>query len=49
MYSCSHFSDLLSDDQVRKQSAMSKRRESSPMAKARPCFVARDPRSEEIP
>ena len=25
MYSCSHFSDFLSDDQVRKQSAMSKR------------------------
>ena len=55
MYSCIHFSDFLSDDQVRKQSAMSKRgqktpsNEGSPMAKARPCLVARDPRSEQIP
>ena len=54
MYSCSHFSDFLSDDQVGKQGAMSKRgqkttsNEGSPMAKARPCLVARDPRSEEI-
>ena len=54
MYSCSHFSDFLSDDQVRKQGAMTKRgqkttsNEGSPMAKARPCLMARDPRSEEI-
>ena len=54
MYSCSHFSDFLLDDQVRKQSAMSKRgqtttsNEGSPKAKARPCLVARDPRSEEL-
>ena len=54
MYSCSHFSDFLLDDQVRKQSAMSKKgqkttsNEGSPKAKARPCMVARDPRSEEL-
>ena len=54
MYSRGHFKDSLSDDQVRKQSAMSKRgqkttsNQGSPMAKARPCLVARDPRSEEI-
>ena len=52
-FSCSHFCDFLSDDQVRKQSAMSKRgqeatsNEGSPMAKAKPCLVARDLRSEE--
>ena len=52
-FSCSHFNDFLSDDQVRKQSALSKRgqeatsNEGSPMAKAKPCLVARDPRSEE--
>ena len=40
LYSCSHVSDFLSDDQVRKQSAMSKRgqkatsNEGSPMAKS---------------
>ena len=40
---------FLSDDQVRKQSAMPKRgqkmtsNEGSTMAKARPCLVARDP------
>ena len=45
MYSCS---------QVRQHGAMSKRgqktnsNEGSPMANARPCLVARDPRSEEI-
>ena len=54
MNSCSHFSNCLSDHQVIKKSAMSKRgqkttsNEGSPMAKARPCLVARDPRSEEI-
>ena len=54
MYSCSHFSDFLSDDQVKKQSDMSKRgqkttsNEGSPMAQVRPCLLARDPRSEEI-
>ena len=54
MYPCSHFSDFLSDDQVRKQGAMSKRGQKTPsnegssMAKAIPCLVARDPRSEEI-
>ena len=54
LYCCSHFSDFLSDDQVRKQSALSKRgqkttsNEGSPMAKARPCLVARDLGSEEI-
>ena len=53
-YSCSHFIDFLSDGQVGKQGAMSKRgpkttsNEGSPMAKARPCLMARDPRSEEI-
>ena len=47
------FSDF-SDDQVRKQSAMSNTGQKttsnggSPMAKARPCLVARDPRSEDI-
>ena len=52
--SCSHFCDFLFDDQVRKQSAMSKRgqeatsNEGSPKEKARPCLVARDPQSEEI-
>ena len=56
MYSCSHSSKSLSDDPdpIGKQSAMSKRgqkatsNEGSPTAKARPCLVARDPRSEEI-
>ena len=54
MYSFSHFSDLLSDDQVRKQSAMCKRgqktasNEGSPTAKAKPCLVLREQRSEEI-
>ena len=54
MYSCSHFSDFLSDDQVRKQSAMSKKgqkttsNESSPTAKAKPCLVLRVQLSEEI-
>ena len=54
IFFCSHFIDFLFDDQVRKQSAMSKRgqeatsNEGSPMARARPCLVARDPRSEEI-
>ena len=54
MYSCSHFSEFLSDDQVRKQSAMSKRgqkttsNESSPTAKAKPCLVLREQRGEEI-
>ena len=54
MFSCGHISDFLSGEQVRKQSAMSKRgqeatsKEGSPMGKARPCLVARDPRSEEI-
>ena len=47
MYSWSHFSDFLSDDQVRKQGAMAKRgqkttsNEGSPLVKARPCLVAR--------
>ena len=50
MYSFSHFSDFLSDDQVRKQSAMSKRgqkttsNEGSPMVKAKPCLVLREQR-----
>ena len=54
MFSCNNLSDFLSDDQVRKQSAMSKRGEKAtsnegpPMAKARPCLVGRDPRSEEM-
>ena len=54
MFSCGHKSDFLSDDQDREQSAMSKRgqdatsNEGSPMAKTRPCLVARDSRSEEI-
>ena len=54
LYSCRHFSDFLSDDEVRKQSAMSKRgqkttsNEGFSMAEARPCLVARDPRSEDI-
>ena len=54
MYSWSFFSDFLLDDQVRKQGAMSKRghettsNEGSPVGKARPCLVARDPRSEDI-
>ena len=54
MYSCGHFSDFLPDDQVRKQSALSKRgqkttsNEGSPTAKAKPCLVAREQRSEEI-
>ena len=54
MFSSSHSCDFLSDDLFRKQSAMSKRgqhatwTEGSPMAKARPCLVARDPRSDEI-
>ena len=54
MYSCSLFNDFLLDDQVRKQSAMSKRgqkttsNEGSPKAKARQCLVARDQRSEEL-
>ena len=49
MYSCSHFSDFSF-----KQSALPKRgqkttsKESAPSANARPCFVARDPRSEDI-
>ena len=49
MFSSSHFRNFLSDDQVRKQSAMSKRgqeatsNQGSRMAKARPCLVARDP------
>ena len=55
MYSCAHFSDFLPDDQVRKQSAMSKRgqkttsNEGSPTAKAKPCLVLRkrEQRSEE--
>ena len=47
MFSCSHFSDLLSNDQVGKQSAMSKRgqeatsNEGSPMAKPRPAIPAK--------
>ena len=51
-FSCSHFCDFVSDDQVRKQNAMSKRgqeatsNEGSPLAKAKPCLVARDLRSE---
>ena len=42
MFSCSHFSDFLSDDRIGKQSAMSKRGqettsgEGSPMAKPKP-------------
>ena len=55
-YSCSHCSDFLSDDQVRKQSAKSKRgqkttsNENYPTAKAMPCLVLRDreQKSEEI-
>ena len=54
MYSCSHFSDFLSDDQFRKQSAMLKRgqkttsNEGSPTAKAKPYLVLPELRSEEI-
>ena len=54
MYSCSNFSDFLSDDQVRKQSAMSKRgqkttsNEGSPTAEAKPYLVLPEKRSEEI-
>ena len=54
MYSCSHFNDFLSDDQVRKQSATSKRgqkttpKEGSPTAKARPCLVARELSSRSL-
>ena len=54
MFSCSHFSDFLSDDQVRKQSTMSKSgqkttsNEGSPTAKAEPCLVLREQGSEEI-
>ena len=55
-YACSHCSDFLSDDQVRKQSVMSKRgqkttsNESYPTAKEKPCLVLRDrdQKSEEI-
>ena len=52
MFSCSHVGDFLSDDQVRQESAMSKRGqeatsdEGSPMAKAKPCLLARESRSE---
>ena len=54
MFSCSFSDDFLSDDQVGKHCAMSKRgqeatsNEGSPMVKARPCLVARDSRSEVI-
>ena len=54
MYSCGHFSEFLSYDPVRKQSAMSKRgqkttsNESSPTAKAKSCLVLREQRDEEI-
>ena len=55
-YACSHCSYFLSDDQVRKQSAKSKRsqkttsNENDPTAKAKPCLVLRDreQKSEEI-
>ena len=55
MYSCGHFSNFLSDnsDQVGKQSALSKRgqkttsNEGSPTAKAKPCLVLGEQRSEE--
>ena len=50
MYSCNHFSNVLSDapDPIGKQNAMSKRgqnttsNEGSPMAKAKPCLVLRE-------
>ena len=56
MYSCSHLSSFVFDelDQIGKQSAMSKRgqqttqNEGSPTAKAKPCLVLREQRSEEI-
>ena len=54
MFSCSHYGDFLSDDQDWQQSAMSNRsqeatsNEDSLVTKARPCLVARDPKSEEI-
>ena len=56
MYSCSHFSDFLSNDQVGHQSAMSKRgqktasNEGSPTTKAKPCLLLREreQRSEDI-
>ena len=56
MFSCNHFSDFLSDNQVIKHSSMSKRgqkttsKEGSPKAKAKPCacLVLREQRSEEI-
>ena len=54
MFSCSHFGNFLSEDQVGKQNAMSKRgqeatpNEGSPTAKAKPCLVLREQRSEEI-
>ena len=54
MHSCSHFSDFLSEDQVGKKSAMSKRcqkttsDEGSPTAKAKPFLVLPEKRSEEI-
>ena len=47
MFPCRHFSDFLSDHQVRKQSAMSKRcqkttsNEGSPMAKQKPTIPAK--------
>ena len=47
MFFCRHFSDFLSDHQVRKQSAMSKRcqkttsNEGSPMAKQKPTIPAK--------
>ena len=54
MYSCSHSSDFLSDDQVGQQSAMSERgqkttsNEGSPTPNAKPCLVVHEQRSEEI-
>ena len=54
MFSCSHFSNFLSEDQVRKQSATSKRcqktpsNEGSPTAKAMPSLVLREQRSEDV-
>ena len=56
MYSCSHFTNFLSDDPdpIGKQNAMSKRsqnttsNEGSPMAKAKPCLVSREQECEEI-
>ena len=56
MYSCSHFSNFLSDDpdQIGKQNAMSKRgqkttsNEGSPTAKAKPGLLLREQRSEGI-